>query len=88
MPRPNRLAIAALLLLTTGSAVLAAEGGAKTGGAVSADCNRVYKAKAAADKDVSTNQLAQDLNLPVATVQKCLRHVRHRGPRSTPRATQ
>jgi len=87
MARANLLAIAALLLLATDNTVLA-EGGAKTSAATSADCNRVYKAKADADKDVSTNQLASDLNLPVATVQKCLRRVRHHGPRATPKASQ
>ena len=83
MARANLLAIAALLLLATDSAVLA-KGGAKT----STDCNRVYKAKADADKSVSTKQLATDLNLPVETVKKCLRRVRHSGPRPTPAASQ
>jgi hypothetical protein len=85
MRRSNRLTIAILLLLATASQVLA-EGGAKSGTATSADCNRVYKAKADADKDVSTKQLARDLNLPIETVRTCLRRVRHSGPRPTPKA--
>jgi len=84
MGRANLLAIAITLLLVTGSIALA-EGG-KTSAATSADCNRIYKAKADAGKDVSTHQLARDLNLPVATVQHCLRLKRRTGPRTTPRA--
>jgi hypothetical protein len=87
MARPNRPIIAALLLLATASAVRS-ESGAKTGSAASADCNRVYKAKAEAGKELSTKQLARDLKLPVATVNKCLKHIRRTGPRSTPGATQ
>jgi len=79
--------IAAILLLAT-IGVARAEGTAPTPARTSADCNRVFKAKADAGKDVSTKQLARDLHLPVETVQKCLRHMRRAGPRMTPRAAQ
>ena len=78
------LAITIALLLGT-SGLAAAETKAKSHSATSADCNRVYKAKADADKDVSTKQLAQELQLPVKTVQTCLRRMRQ-APRATPHA--
>jgi len=87
MKTSSTLAIAAILLLAT-IGVSRAEDAAKTGTGTSADCNRIFKAKADAGKDISTEQLARDLQLPVATVQKCLRRKRRAGPRSTPRAAQ
>ena len=87
MKTSSTLTIAAILLLAT-IGVARAEGAAPTAAGTSADCNRVFKAKADAGKDVSTKQLAHDLQLPIATVQKCLRQMRRAGPRKTPRAAQ
>ena len=86
MKKLSTLAIAALLAATGGMALGAGKG--KTTSATSADCNRVYKAKADAGTQVSTKQLADELKLPVETVQHCLRLKRRQGPRLTPRPGQ
>jgi len=78
MKKSSTLAIATLLLLAASGVALAAQTGTATPGP---DCEQVFKAKATADKSVSSKQLAHDLNLPVAEVNKCLRH---HGPRATP----
>ena len=85
MKRSSTLTITAALLVAA-SGVALAEATPKTGTPTSAECNRIYTAKAAADKDISTKQLAHDLQLPVETVRHCLRLKRSQGPRTTPRA--
>jgi len=87
MKKSTIAAVAAVVLLAT-SAVTLAQGEAKKSTATSADCNRVFKAKADAGKSVSTQQLAQELQLPVETVRACLHHQRRQGPRQTPRAAK
>jgi hypothetical protein len=80
-------AIAAVLLLATTGATLG-QGEAQKSAPTSADCNRVFKAKADAGKSVSTQQLAQELQLPVDTVRACIQHKRRQGPRATPSAAK
>ena len=84
MKKSSTLGIATVLLLATSVVGLAEQAGTATAAAV--DCNAVFKAKAAADKTISSQQLARDLSMPVKQVNKCLRRMRHVGPRSTPRA--
>ena len=79
MKKSSTLAIATVLLLATSGVALAEQGGTAT---PDADCNRVYEAKAHADKSVSSKQLARDLKMPVEKVNTCLRRLRHTGPRA------
>jgi hypothetical protein len=79
MKKSGTMAIAVALLLASGGVALA-----RHTGKIDPECNRVYKAKADADKSVSPKQLAQELNLPVAKVNECLKHLRRHGPRATP----
>ena len=84
MKKSSTLTIATVLLLATSVVGLAEQAGTATAAAV--DCNAVFKAKAAADKTISSQQLARDLSMPVKQVNECLRRMRRVGPRSTPRA--
>ncbi len=88
MAKTNTLAIATALLLALGGAALAddAPAAAAAPAASDADCNRIFKAKADADKNISSQQLARDLNMPLETVNACLLRMR-RVPR-TPQAAQ
>lgn len=75
----------AMLLATSGGAL----GEPTEGAAVAdADCNRVFKAKSAADKNVSSEQLARDLSLPLEKVNSCLLLLRHGRPQATPPSAQ
>ena len=78
-------AIAAALLLAFGGAALAEDAAAPAApaAATDAECNRIFKAKAEADKTISSQQLARDLNLPLETVNACLLRMR-RVPRTPP----
>ena len=78
MTKTSTLALAAMLSLALHGAALAET--APTA-ATDADCNRVFKAKAAADKTISSQQLSRDLDLPLATVNECLLRMR-RVPRT------
>lgn len=82
MTKTNTLAIATALLLALGGTALAEAAPAAT----DAECNQVFTAKAAADKTISSQQLARDLKLPLETVNACLLRMR-RVPR-TPEAGQ
>lgn len=88
MTKMNSLAIAAALLLALAGAALADDAPAAPAApaATDAECNRVFKAKADADKNISSQQLARDLNMPLETVNACLLRLR-RVPR-TPEAAQ
>ena len=86
MTKTKTLAIATLLLMALHGAALAEPAPTAAPAATDAECNRVFKAKAAADKTISSKQLARDLKLPLKTVNDCLRRMR-RGPR-TPAAGQ
>ena len=83
MTKTNTLAIATALLLALGGTALAEEAAPA---ATDAECNQVFTAKAAADKTISSQQLARDLKLPLETVNACLLRMR-RVPR-TPEAGQ
>ena len=85
MKQSITLAIATMLLLTA-SDVLAQDAG--TGAPPSADCNRVFAAKAKADKKLSSEHLARDLNLPLETVNACLLQLRRVTPQPTPAGAQ
>ena len=87
MKQSITLAIATMLLLTA-SDVLAQDAGAGTGAPPSADCNRVFAAKAKADKKLSSEHLARDLNLPLETVNACLLQLRRVAPQPTPAGAQ
>ena len=82
MTKTSTLAIATALLLALGGTALAEAAPAAT----DAECNQVFTAKAAADKTISSQQLARDLKLPLETVNACLLRMR-RVPR-TPEAGQ
>lgn len=86
MTKARTLTIATVLLVALHGAALAEGAPATAPAATDADCNRVFKAKAAADKTVSSQQLARDLELPLATVNDCLLRMR-RVPR-TPAAAE
>jgi hypothetical protein len=83
MRTSSTLAIATALLLVTSGAALAQGEAAST----DPDCNRVFKANAASEKKISSNQLARDLNLPIEKVNECLLILR-RGPARTPEAAK
>ena len=82
MRKSSTLAMATVLLLAISGVAL----GEEAAGATQVDCNPVFKAKAAADKSLSSKQLAADLNMPLEQVNICLRRMRHSGPRVTPPA--
>lgn len=82
MTKASTLAIATALLLALGGAALGEDAPVAT--ATDAECNRIFKAKAEADKGISSQQLARDLNMPLETVNVCLLRMR-RVPR-TPQA--
>ena len=88
MTKTSTLAIATAFLLALGGAALADDAPAAPAApaATDADCNRIFKAKADADKNISSQQLARDLNMPLETVNACLLRMR-RVPR-TPQAGQ
>ena len=91
MTKTSTLAIATALLLALGTAALAEDAPAAPAApaaatATDAECNRVFKAKADADKTISSQQLSRDLNLPLETVNDCL--LRMRRVPSTPQAGQ
>lgn len=86
MKKSSTLAIATALLFATGGVALAEQ--ADTGADARVDCTKVFKAKASADKTISSKQLAQDLNLPIETVNECLLRLRQVGPRPTPGSAQ
>ena len=87
MTKTSTLAIAAALLLVPGAAALAEDApAAPAAAATDAECSRVFKAKADADKTISSQQLSRDLNLPLATVNDCLLRMRRVPP--TPQAGQ
>ena len=88
MTKTSTLAIATALLLALGTAALAEDAPAapSAAAATDAECNRVFKAKADADKTISSQQLSRDLNLPLQTVNDCL--LRMRRVPSTPQAGQ
>ena len=75
--------IAAVLLLATGGTAIA-ESGTTTNTPTHAECEAVFKAKAAAGKSVSTNQLAEQLQLPADKVKACIRMQRRGRHRPTP----
>jgi DNA-binding CsgD family transcriptional regulator len=84
MTKTRTLAIAAMLLMALDGAALAEAAPTAAPAATDAECNRVFKAKAEADKTISSQQLARDLNLSLETVNACLLRMR-RVPR-TPHA--
>ncbi len=84
MKKSSTVAIAIVLLLATSGLALAEQAG--TAADADVDCNAIFKAKAAADKNISSQQLARDLNLPLEQVNTCLRRLRHTGPQATPQA--
>jgi hypothetical protein len=79
MKKSSTVAIAAALLFAASGVALA-----RHTGSIDPECNKVYKAKADADKSVSSKQLAQELNMSVSKVNSCLKHLRRHGPRATP----
>jgi hypothetical protein len=79
MKKPSTIAVAVALLFASSGVAFAAHTGK-----IDPECNRVYKAKADADKNISSKQLAKELNLPLAKVNECLKHLRRHGPRATP----
>lgn len=86
MTKASTLAIATALLLALGTAALAEDAPAAPAAATDAECARVFKAKADADKTISSQQLSRDLNLPLETVNACL--LRMRSAPRTPQAGQ
>jgi hypothetical protein len=84
MTKTSTLAIATALLVASAGAALAEAAPTTAPAATDAECNRVFKAKAEADKTISSQQLARDLDLPLETVNACLLRMR-RVPR-TPQA--
>ncbi|MFN8644443.1 MAG: hypothetical protein U0802_23340 [Candidatus Binatia bacterium] len=86
MTKTRTLAIATVLTMALAGAALAAEAPAAAPTATDAECNQVFKAKAAADKKISSQHLARDLKLPLTTVNDCLLRMR-RVPR-TPGAAE
>ncbi len=88
MTKTSTLAIATALLLARGAAAPAEDAPAAPAAtaATDAECNRVFKAKADADKTISSQQLSRDLNLPLETVNACLLRMRRVPP--TPQAGQ
>lgn len=71
----------ALLFLTRVSPVVA---GSEAANEADADCAKVFKAKASAEKGISSEQLSADLGLPVAKVNACLLSLRRVEPMGTP----
>lgn len=84
MKRMILLASAIALVLTASPAARAEDSGAAAPS--DADCNRVIKASTETDKKPSPKQLAEELKLPVATVNACLLKVRHQGSGAPPAA--
>ncbi len=70
------LAAAMAFLVTASPAAWAEEAGSAPS---DADCNRVIKASSETDKKPSPKQLAEELKLPIETVNACLLKVRHQG---------
>ena len=85
MTKTRTLTIATLLLMALDGAALAKAAPTAAPTPTDAECNQVFKAKAAADKTVSSHQLARDLKLPIKTVNACLLRMR-RVPRTPPAA--
>jgi hypothetical protein len=85
MTKTSTLTIATALLLALGAAAMAEDAPAAPA-ATDAECSRVFKAKADADKTISSQELSRDLNLPLATVNDCLLRMRRVPP--TPQAGQ
>jgi hypothetical protein len=86
MTKTSTLAIATALLLALGAAARAGDAPAAPAAtaATDAECSRVFKAKADADKTISSQELSRDLNLPLETVNDCLLRMRRVPP--TPQA--
>lgn len=76
MKRMFVLAAATALLVMASPAAWAEEA---AGAPSDADCNRVIKASSETDKKPSPKQLAEELKLPIETVNACLLKVRHQG---------
>jgi hypothetical protein len=85
MKQSSTLVIAILLLLAT-SAVARAEQAATATEDV--ECDQVFKAKATVGKNMSSEQLARELKMPVETVNTCLLRLRSHPPRATPASDQ
>lgn len=82
MTKTSTLTITSALVLALGAAALAEDAPAAPAAtpATDAECSRVFKAKAEADKTISSQQLSRDLNLPLTTVNDCLLRMRRVPP--------